>query len=46
MPTYFLLDLDLLNSYTRNNKVGIRLCDMVPWHLGGVEVLFLEFVVK
>ena len=33
LKTYFLLYLDLLNSYTRDDEVGIRLCYMVPRHL-------------
>lgn len=31
---HLLLDEHLLNPYTRDHEVGIRLCDMVPHHLG------------
>jgi hypothetical protein len=39
MRTHLLLDHNLLNSYTRNNEVGIRLGDMkVETHCGGSGV--------
>jgi hypothetical protein len=28
-----LLDENFLNSYTRDDEVGIRLCDMIPNHV-------------
>lgn len=30
---YLLLDENLVNSYTRNDEVGVGLCHMIPNHL-------------